>query len=308
MPLYIDIVKEVLEEAVDTYAKESGMATEDVLAKIKEHIDHTAKEHETGEPDIEYHDPLCRLGYLYRHAAANATLFQRVLTESRRLGKRLCAAEHQKLRICSVGGGPGTELLGLAKYFLWTGRDSPRKITFDVLDSVLEWAETWMQLSDAVESHLRDSFKKNGKEPPTIAANFLPFDVLDYESYKSYAYQFRQTDIVIFNYLFSENKSRLSDAQAAVQHLAKVVADGCIFVVIDRLERSGDFSDGVIRLFTEAGFSEPKLHQLAGVLDSDEQTSDMGELLYKMLGSPRLKFFTSGFRYPTVFWFTVVKK
>src|ERR1700719_3254923 len=114
--MYIDIVKAVLEEAAELYASNSGMTMPEVLESIKDHIDNTSREHRKDEPDIEYNDALCRLGYLYRHAPANATLFERVLAESGQLRTKLRAAKQGSIHICSVGGGPGTELLGLAKY------------------------------------------------------------------------------------------------------------------------------------------------------------------------------------------------
>lgn len=55
--------------------------------------------------------------------------------------------------MCAVGGGPGTELLGLAKYLL-RKPGFPKRIAFTLLDSVPQWAETWQQLADAVEEEL----------------------------------------------------------------------------------------------------------------------------------------------------------
>lgn len=77
--MYVDLIRRVLEQAVDAYAKATGMAVSEVLASIRTHIDNTAKEHQKDEPDIKYEEALCRLGYLYRHATANATLFELVL-------------------------------------------------------------------------------------------------------------------------------------------------------------------------------------------------------------------------------------
>src|SRR5579862_8425670 len=132
--MYIDLVRRVLEQTVERYASESGMTVSEVLAKIREHIDATAKEHQKDEPDIQYADALCRLGYIYRHATANATVFEFVLRESGELRSVIRQAGGQKLNICAVGGGPGTELLGLAKFLLRMRGAFPRRITFTVLD------------------------------------------------------------------------------------------------------------------------------------------------------------------------------
>ncbi len=307
--MYIDLIRRVLEQAMETYASSSGMTVSEVLGKIREHIDATAKEHQKDEPEIQYADALCRLGYLYRHATANATLFEFVLRDSGELRSILRQSAGQRLNICAVGGGPGTELLGLAKFLLRRSRTFPKKITFTVLDSIPQWAETWQQLADAVEIELQSA--GDGSETitcPTIVPAFLPFDVLTPDSYKSYAYQFRNANIIIFNYLFSENKTRLTAARGAVAQLYEMAPKGCVFVVIDRLENDVTFRDQVVAMFKDVFHKDSNTHTIGSYLDRDEQTSDMGEMFKQMLGTPRAKFFTDLFRYPTVFWFTVVKE
>jgi hypothetical protein len=306
--MYIDLIKRILEEAVETYAAASGMAVSEVLGKIREHIDATAKEHQKDEPGILYNDPLCRLGYLYRHATANATLFEWVLRDSGELRTVIRHSVGNRLNMCAVGGGPGTELLGLAKFLMLRSSGYPKKIMFTVLDSVPQWAETWQQLADAVEDELQRATKDVSAACPSIAPAFLPLDVLKAESYRSYAYQFSNSHVIVFNYLFSENKTRLEDAKGAVARLYEMAPKGCVLVVIDRLERGTTFQSDVVGIFTNLLKKDFKVHEFSGSLDSDEQTKNMGELLYNTLGNPRVKFFTDIFRYPTVFWLVVVKE
>ena len=46
----------------------------------------------------------------------------------------------------------------LPKYLLrFSDIAPPRKISFTVIDNVLEWAETWRRLADAVEDEFRSS-------------------------------------------------------------------------------------------------------------------------------------------------------
>lgn len=305
--MYIELVKKVLTLAVKSHTAATGKKAKDVLKEIREHIDATQDEHFCDDPDISYSDALCRLGYLYRHATANATLFQRVLEASPELRAKVKAANAGKLHVCAVGGGPGTELLGLAKFLMNKSKSIPRKITFTVLDRVPEWAETWKQLADATEDELRTVLADDKVEPPTVAPMFLPLEVLDAKSYASFAYQFSDADVVVFNYLFSENKARLAKAQAVLTHLKKVTPPGCVFVVIDRHEANGKFTEQVCALFKGAGFVPSKVAKISGTVDRDEQTDDMGEILTECLGRPRVKFFTAVNRDATVFWFTAVR-
>ena len=95
---------------------------------------------------------------------------------------------------CSVGGGPGTELLGLAKYFLERPINLPRKITFTVLDNVAQWSETWGRLAEAVDAELQVALEGSDEESPIIADHFMEFDVLDKRSYEHFQYQLSKTD------------------------------------------------------------------------------------------------------------------
>ena len=289
--MYIELVRRVIEEAVRMHATETNQPEDEVLEKIAEHIEATSREHRKDEPQIEYNDPLCRLGYLYMHVAANATLFERVLIESGDLQQRIQMTHKSVLNVCSFGGGPGTELLGITKHLL-RRRDgvAPRKIAFTVIDNVPEWAETWQQLADAVEEEFRSSLRGNIDEPPTINQTFLPLDVLDLPN-SNYTFQFKRADLIVFNYLFSENKTKLDEVQRAIEHLARIASEDCIFVVIDRLENDRQFTDIIVSIFKEALNVEIVVQTENGTLDRDEQTIEMGEMLIDTLKrTPRVKF------------------
>ena len=305
--MYIELVSRVIEDAIELHASEAEQSKEELLQRVSKHIEATSREYRKAEPQIEYRDPLCRLGYLYMHAAANATLFERVVGESDDLRGVITGSAAENLNVCSLGGGPGTELLGLAKFFLRRPNlVPPRKITFTVIDNVLEWAETWHQLADAVEEEFRSSFADTDVELPSIAPTFLPLDVLKDSSYRDYAYQFKKADLVVFNYLFSENKTRLEQTLPALQHLARITRPECTFVMIDRLEHDISFTNRVVECFTSAFGVEVNYSRLGGTLDADEQTSEMGEMLLSTLKRrPRVKFFTDQYRDPTVFWFVI---
>lgn len=303
--MYIELVRRVIEEAIELHVSNSGKSWEEVLEEMNVHIEATSSEHRKVDPQIQYDDPLCRLGYLYMHAAANATLVERVMLNSEDFRLKISNASQGVLRICSMGGGPGTELLGLAKYLLYQPQlIPPRKIPFTVIDNVAEWADTWEQLAEATEEELRLACDQDGIEPPTVAHNFLPYDVFDSCSYRNHLVQFRKFDVVIFNYLFSENKNNLGQAREAIGELARVIGPECVVAVIDRRELNTSFVNDVVSIFESAFGIEIHCRELSGTLDADEQTSEMGAMLTNILKrTPRVKFFTHANRDPTVFWF-----
>ncbi|MBK6687923.1 MAG: hypothetical protein IPG45_25845 [Deltaproteobacteria bacterium] len=295
--MYIEMVRQVVEEAVAVHAAAEKKTISDVLKEVREHIDATAREHQKDEPAIDYQNALCRLGYLYRHAPANATLFERVLRDCPDFLLKIKERNGARLHVCSVGGGPGTELLGLSKFLLRRPELAPSKIQFTVLDRIPQWAETWQRLADAVE----DQFKKapTGAKP-SIAPSFLPMDVCDPTSYKSYAYHFSTVDIVVFNYLFSENKTRLAAAAEAARHLLNSSPVGALFLFIDRHEADGQLTEAVRAMIPTTPPCTANL--FGGTIDRDEDRKAMGDMLMGALGNPRVKFFTDNYRDPTAFW------
>ena len=300
--MYIEIVRRVIEADVKTFARQNGLSVSEVLATIRHHIDNTAAEHYNDEPSIAYEDPLCRLGYLFRHAPANATLFEQVLATSDKVSIRGLYADRWVLKVCAVGGGPGTELLGLAKYLSSRPRLMPSRIEFSVLDNISHWSETWRHLGREIEEFIGSTVTGSRGQAPIIVPAFLSLDVLDVDSYRSYAYEFGEAHIVVCNYLFSENKTRLKEARLAVERLATLTPPGCAFIVIDRRENNPAFQDDVVDLFEAVFGNDIEVETYRGTLDPDEEKTDFGKELTDTLGYPRTKFFTDHHREPTVFW------
>lgn len=302
--MYFKIVKEVLERGISDCVAEYNISRDEVLTRMRSHIDDTQTQHYQLSPDINYDDPLCRLGYLYRHAGINATFFEHVLNDDHVMTEAISnAITSGRLSVCSLGGGPGTELLGLTKHLLNRQSKAPNRIDFRVLDNVNHWAETWDQLANAAENVLETEL---GRGRPMVSPRFLQFDALNPTSYEGFPSMFKSVDIVVCNYLFSENKDNLDDAKQAIARLSGLVSDGCAFVVIDRHENNTHFVKNVASMF-ESVLGPVTVNVFDGVMDPDEQSSAFGDELLERLGYPRVDFRRDYRGRPKVFWFTVQK-
>ena len=307
--MYFEIVRTVVQDSLDSDDEITNQDRAIVLSGMREHLTSLEKNYRRNEPNIEYTDPLCRFAYLYRYAGAHATLFEKVIHSSD-IVRQVCPDKGGVLQVCAVGGGPGTELLGLSKYLLTriSAGDHcilPARIDFTVLDNIHQWTETWRCLARTIDSHFQDHLAALGLAPPTIAPMFLPFDVLDVASYRNYSHLLDRPGLVVFNHLFSENKTRLGEAGDAVRHLSRVTPRGSVFVVIDRLERVSSFRQNVLDQFQSVFEETIECQEYGATMDLDEDKSVMGSEFLDALGVPRLKFFTHHERHPTVFWFTL---
>ena len=304
--MYFRLLRPVIEDAIASHVSNTGLSQDAVFGQIYNHMTETSAQYKEDKPRINYGDPLCRIGYLHRHAAANAALFEKVLSLSDEASLILRQSAQETLNVISMGGGPGTELLGLVKYYLLRPtKFPPRKINFTVIDSVMHWSETWTQLSEATEDELRSILAEDDVEPTAIPAKFLPFDIFDQSQYQALAGQFKPANLIVFNYIFSENKTRLDEARQAMEELAKLTSDDCLFVVIDRLEGNRQFNDEVAEMFGSVFGKSITYHPIGGSLDTSEDKAELGELLLEKLKWPRLTYRTGLAGQDSVFWFEV---
>ena len=77
--MYFKLIKCVLDGAISAYADENSLSRDDVCKRIGTHLEQMSKEHQEDDPSIPYEEPLCRLGYIYKHVGANAYLFEQAL-------------------------------------------------------------------------------------------------------------------------------------------------------------------------------------------------------------------------------------
>lgn len=294
--MYFTIVRELLDDAIPKYAGVKGIAVSAVDMMIASHIAATSDEHNKNpDPDINYDDYLCRLGYLYVHAGANGCLFERTVRDSDELRETIRARAQEGLSVCSVGGGPGTELLGLYA-FLQHARVVPAKITFTVLDGVQHWSETWRALAKAAEKRLAG----HGRTV-ALSREFQTMDVTDPNEFDNYAELFGEQDILVFNYLLSENKVRFTEFNATLAKLLSLAKPGARFVFIDRIEYSGGstFADDVESMVRASGLAGVERTNHNGCMA--ESDDELASYIPRFGRRPRRWFRTVQSRWPTAF-------
>lgn len=297
---YFDIIRTILDRLILGYAEREQKSTSQLDTEIAAHIQKTSSEYRNPDPNIDYNDPLCRLGYLFKHAGANATLFEKTLDKSAHLKNLLSQDARQSIHVCTVGGGPGTELLGLTKFLLSTSVLIPN-ISFTVLDQVPQWGETWNEISRACEI----AFSSNANVPPTISKAFYPMNVVEESSYKNYGWLFQNVDMMVFNYLLSENQVSLQPFRSALDEMVQRTEAGCYFIVIDRLEYNSSFREEVQGIFDSSGLAIRNNIEI-GTQPADLTVSDDNSALQcystRFKSNPRRWFSTpQPHRNPTVF-------
>lgn len=137
---------------------------------------------------IDYSDPATQAAYVFAYLGANADLIYRTLCSARPHAAAILS--QPKPKIACMGGGPGSDLLGLVK-FAERLPSPPKKLVVELLDHCPEWWSMW--------DHTLSTF------PETIS--FLAnIRVMNYQKNEKWVnnYEFLESDLFLFSYSLSE--------------------------------------------------------------------------------------------------------
>ena len=182
------IIKRVLDQEYDNLGgsqAERDRAVTTALATLGEKYGNVL---ETGGPDLS--DPTVRFAYIYRYTTAHANMAYELIRRSNVLSELF---DSDAVTISCVGGGPGSDLLGVFKYLLDIKKKP--KLFFYLLDKEQAWGESWADVDQVTGPELNSS------------TNFRPLDVCDRKSW-SFQRKFLRANLFTFVYFFSELYSR----------------------------------------------------------------------------------------------------
>lgn len=300
--MYFKTIRAILDEAIPKYAKSRGISTDDVDKEIAAHIESTAHEHNGNpDPNIDYKNYLCRLGYLFVHVGVNSTLVERSFTEIDSLRQLVKSKSDDEVSICTIGGGPGTELLGFVG-FLRSRPYAPARVNFTVLDRVQTWSETWRVLARASEELLKEKDLN-----VTLSREFQAMDVTEPSAFESYGELFGEQDIFIFNYILSENQVRLNGFKETLGRLIQLAKPGAMFVFVDRIEyvSKSTFVRDVEAMINSSGLVNIEREDWSGCIDDPE--SDLEPYRTRFDRRPRRWYRTYHHHNPTAFTIVATK-
>lgn len=118
-------------------------------SRIRAAIDDMSKQYRnslvtSGGPD--FSDPATRFGYVHTYVPAHAHWIFELIGWSQ---DAQALFDRPKLRVTCLGGGPGSDLIGLLKYMDESGK-SPR-IFCEIVDGCIDWKITWGDLAFSLD-------------------------------------------------------------------------------------------------------------------------------------------------------------
>jgi hypothetical protein len=213
--------------------------------------------------EIDYKDAVSRFAYIYRYTTSHANIVCSLI----RCDDTLRALFKQpSLTVACIGGGPGSDFLGILKY-LDNCKAKPH-VKCHLIDREKSWDNCW----NDVDSKLHPAGYR-------LSTHFVPIDVTDSKSYDPLEDKYLKADLFTFVYFMSELYARRKNARPYFENLfLRVKPSATVFYV-----------DNAASEFTEwfDSFVDKKRFELEGQdstncqMPSDEEKKDLGEYLEK---------------------------
>jgi hypothetical protein len=177
--------------------------------------------------DIDYRCPYRRLAYIHKHTLPRAfAIYNLMLKESEWLRPFY---EKSEISVCSIGAGPGCDVLGVLKYLSFLPKLKPVTLTYWLVDRCAEWAASW----GSIYSHIPNPFIASARHSPiTLNAQYKPFDAGTYSGNGNERPEF-SSDCIMCVYNGIEFRKNASHTEAYLRKLFKCAAPGTNLVYVD---------------------------------------------------------------------------
>jgi len=279
MPIaFFKTLEPVLSQYIAEISRDYRISKDDAFDRAKKFPADNGNQYCTDDPALKHGDPLYRHVYLYTHVGVHANLIDKAFCKSRTLHALVKnKLDGQKLNVCSLGGGPGSELLGLVKYVERVRKgDSRIEVAFKRIDTVPLWAQSWEALVRGLEETFGATYGIDRRDwPVVIHRSFLPLDLARVDDFLQFPTEFKEPELFILNHAVSELIAAKDLFREVFNHLVDRASDGACFLIIDRNQPK------VLKTVEEL-LNHKDLDNLGTItestnMDGDERASTLGE-------------------------------
>jgi hypothetical protein len=285
--MYFEVTKRILSLSLDSIAKLRKITRGQALKQAAKYLALMSDQWYAGEaPQIAYEDPLCRWAYVYAHVPAHANLFEKVLEICARgqvaFRNKLSAEE---LSVIVFGGGPGTELLGLAKYFFNNATDGVQTdVEFQLVDRVSAWSENLTSMQSEINNIYAERFGRKRRWPARFNTSSYPLDFSDLDSFGNLPALFDK-QLFVFSFVISEVFD-LSILTPIMTAMGLGCPAGAHFLFIDRADAAT--TQKIDELINELKLEDLGDADIRGSMDTDEEKAVLREFFDEIGRAPRL--------------------
>jgi hypothetical protein len=216
---------------------------------------------------IDYSDPAKRFAYIFKYPVAHADYIMQLIRANADLQKLL---QQETTEIACLGGGPGSDLLGILKYMMQAGVTNAC-LTCYIFDKERAWGDSWSDVARILEAPFR------------VYPVFQQLDVTDTDTWKSYQ-KYLRADLFTLSYFLSEVWKIKAQAEPFFDHCMSQMKKGSMILFVDN--NSSQFVDWFDEMATRNKLICVKKACCRLAFSNDEEKTDLG-LYFDKFGWPK---------------------
>ncbi|MBF2066062.1 MAG: hypothetical protein IGS39_16835 [Calothrix sp. C42_A2020_038] len=260
------IIKSVLDEAYSQIPGDEAQKD----SEIKDALEYLRNEYArlSNGSIIDYSFATTRFAYIYVYVTSHANLVCSMIQKNQDICNLF---DNQKVNVACIGGGPGSDFLGILKY-LMINQKSPT-VKFQLCDKEKTWAESWSDVDNMIDPEFR------------ISTSYLPLDVTEQDDWKPYTKYF-QSDLFTMIYFMSEVLSLRHLANEYFDNLFSQAKPKSLFLFIDNNHHQ--FYSWFDDLAKTHNIKIIDKGEGSNSLPSDEEKLDLG-IYFQKFSSPKIR-------------------
>ena len=206
---------------------------------------------------IDYSNPATRFAYIYKYTVAHADYIRQVIVNVPSLRVLF---QRQAATVSCLGGGPGSDFLGIMKYMLCCGSNT--SLGAFIFDKERAWGDSWSEVARQLDAPFR------------YFPAWQQMDVTNCAEWNSYK-KFLKSDLFTLCYFVSELWSLQEPASQFLVHCFQQAQPGAQILYIDNNDRNGRFVQWFERIV--GGCNYDLIHGCAGdmVFEVNEEKTDL---------------------------------
>ena len=216
---------------------------------------------------IDYSHPITRFAYVYKYVTSHANLVYTIIKNSDDLS---AVFDNEEVKVACIGGGPGSDFLGILKYLMNNGKKP--KVKFQIYDKEKTWAESWSDVEDKVDPGFR------------ISTYYSSLDVTKPEDWQ-HCTKYLQSNLFTMIYFMSEVRALQDSSNDYFANLFKNAKQGALFLFVDNNDPA--FYGWFDELAEKHGVEILKSIKISMTAPWDESKHDLGKY-YEKFKHPKL--------------------
>lgn len=215
---------------------------------------------------INYADPVTRFAYIYKYTIAHADYVMQLVRNCPELSQLF---DGPMAAVACLGGGPGSDFLGIMKYMLSQGKKAD--LTCHIFDRERAWGDSWSDVARSLDATFR------------FFPVFQQLDVTDASTWGSYS-KYLKADVFTLSFFLSEVWKIKEDATPYFNYCLAKARKGAMFLFIDN--NASEFYGWYDTLAASHGIQQVQGNSCKMAFSNEEEKADLGRY-YGKFGWPK---------------------